>query len=165
MLLNLPRCGKCSDGGFVHHPHKTSPCHEAAEALPSFKQSNWSACCSTLPFVEKIASFKEFNMAYPKLINENPRNVGSSDKAMIFVGTGITVPGLWRRTKLQDQSQPDHGVIEDLLKTYGCGSGDCLQLSDHGVGLAGKPDEVASIKTVIPQELCCHLREPTAPSW
>ncbi|SEP66751.1 nitrogen fixation protein NifU [Ectothiorhodospira magna] len=65
-------------------------------------------------------------MAYSdKVIDhyENPRNVGSLDKADPQVGTGMVgAPACGDVMKLQIQVN-DAGVIEDArFKTYGCGS-------------------------------------------
>ncbi len=65
-------------------------------------------------------------MAYSdKVIDhyENPRNVGSFDKADTQVGTGMVgAPACGDVMKLQIQVSDD-GVIKDAkFKTYGCGS-------------------------------------------
>src|SRR4051794_30982509 len=65
-------------------------------------------------------------MAYSdKVIDhyENPRNVGSFDKADDHVGTGMVgAPACGDVMKLQIRVN-DQGVIEDAkFKTYGCGS-------------------------------------------
>jgi len=65
-------------------------------------------------------------MAYSdKVIDhyENPRNVGSFDKAATNVGTGMVgAPACGDVMRLQIQVN-DQGVIEDAkFKTYGCGS-------------------------------------------
>src|SRR5271169_2737847 len=65
-------------------------------------------------------------MAYSeKLLDhyENPRNVGSLDKAALNVGTGMVgAPACGDVMKLQIRVN-DQGVIEDAkFKTYGCGS-------------------------------------------
>jgi len=54
---------------------------------------------------------------------ENPRNVGSFDKADTSVGTGMVgAPACGDVMKLQIKVN-DNGVIEDArFKTYGCGS-------------------------------------------
>ena len=66
-------------------------------------------------------------MAYSdKVIDhyENPRNVGSFDKADDHVGTGMVgAPACGDVMKLQIKVNPETGVIEDAkFKTYGCGS-------------------------------------------
>ena len=66
-------------------------------------------------------------MAYSdKVIDhyENPRNVGSFDKADPDVGTGMVgAPACGDVMKLQIKVDPDTGVITDAkFKTYGCGS-------------------------------------------
>lgn len=65
-------------------------------------------------------------MAYSeKLIDhyENPRNIGSFDKAAEDVGTGLVgAPACGDVMKLQIKVGPD-GLIEDAkFKTFGCGS-------------------------------------------
>ena len=66
-------------------------------------------------------------MAYSEnVINhfENPKNVGSLDKANINVGTGLVgAPECGDVMKLQIQVNEETGVIEDAkFKTFGCGS-------------------------------------------
>lgn len=55
---------------------------------------------------------------------ENPRNVGSFDKAEDGIGTGMVgAPACGDVMKLQIKVNPATGVIEDArFKTYGCGS-------------------------------------------
>lgn len=55
---------------------------------------------------------------------ENPRNVGSLDKADLHVGTGMVgAPACGDVMKLQIKVNPESGLIEDAkFKTYGCGS-------------------------------------------
>ncbi len=65
-------------------------------------------------------------MAYNKKVidhYENPRNVGSFDKAATDVGTGLVgAPACGDVMKLQIKVSKD-GVIEDAkFKTFGCGS-------------------------------------------
>ncbi len=65
-------------------------------------------------------------MAYSdKVIDhyENPRNVGSMDKADTHVGTGLVgAPACGDVMKLQIKVN-DEGIIEDAkFKTFGCGS-------------------------------------------
>jgi nitrogen fixation NifU-like protein len=65
-------------------------------------------------------------MAYSEKVldhYENPRNVGSLDKADMHVGTGMVgAPACGDVMKLQIRVNED-GVIEDAkFKTYGCGS-------------------------------------------
>src|SRR4051794_15775186 len=66
-------------------------------------------------------------MAYSdKVIDhyENPRNVGSLDKASKDVGTGMVgAPECGDVMKLQVHVNPESGVIEEAkFKTFGCGS-------------------------------------------
>ena len=65
-------------------------------------------------------------MAYSKELldhYENPKNVGSLDKASEDVGTGLVgAPACGDVMKLQIKVTPE-GIIEDAkFKTYGCGS-------------------------------------------
>ncbi|NDF11260.1 MAG: Fe-S cluster assembly scaffold IscU [Proteobacteria bacterium] len=65
-------------------------------------------------------------MAYGKKVidhYENPRNVGSLDKAATNVGTGLVgAPACGDVMKLQIQVN-ERGIIEDAkFKTFGCGS-------------------------------------------
>lgn len=66
-------------------------------------------------------------MAYSEKVldhYENPRNVGSFDKADQTVGTGMVgAPACGDVMKLQIKVNPQTGLIEDAkFKTYGCGS-------------------------------------------
>ena len=66
-------------------------------------------------------------MAYSEKVvdhYENPRNVGSFDKADDTVGTGMVgAPACGDVMKLQIKVDPESGLIEDArFKTYGCGS-------------------------------------------
>jgi nitrogen fixation NifU-like protein len=66
-------------------------------------------------------------MAYSNKVLDhynNPRNVGSLDKADPNVGTGMVgAPECGDVMKLQLKVNPDTGVIEDAkFKTFGCGS-------------------------------------------
>ena len=66
-------------------------------------------------------------MAYSEKVvehYENPRNVGSFDKADDSVGTGMVgAPACGDVMKLQIKVNPLTGLIEDAkFKTYGCGS-------------------------------------------
>ena len=54
---------------------------------------------------------------------ENPRNVGSFDKADTQVGTGMVGAPAWGDVMKLQIRVNDAGVIEDArFKTYGCGS-------------------------------------------
>ncbi len=66
-------------------------------------------------------------MAYSEKVLDhynNPRNVGSLDKADPNVGTGMVgAPECGDVMKLQVKVNPETGVIEDAkFKTFGCGS-------------------------------------------
>ena len=97
-------------------------------------------------------------MAYSdKVIDhyENPRNVGSFDKADASVGTGMVgAPACGDVMKLQIKVGPD-GIIQDAkFKTYGCGSA-IASSSLVTEWVKGKSvDEAATIKnTQIAEEL------------
>jgi len=54
---------------------------------------------------------------------ENPKNVGSLDKANINVGTGLVgAPECGDVMKLQIQVDDDNKIIDAKFKTFGCGS-------------------------------------------
>ena len=98
-------------------------------------------------------------MAYSeKLIDhyENPRNIGSFDKAAEDVGTGLVgAPACGDVMKLQIKVNPATGLIEDAkFKTYGCGSA-IASSSLVTEWVKGKSlDEALTIKnTQIAQEL------------
>ncbi|CCK67998.1 putative iron-binding protein ISU2 KNAG_0A03100 [Huiozyma naganishii CBS 8797] len=63
---------------------------------------------------------------HPKVIEHytNPRNVGSMDKKLTNVGTGIVgAPACGDVIKLQIKVDDRTGIIEDVkFKTFGCGS-------------------------------------------
>merc|ERR1712072_395810 len=86
-----------------------------------------SACPSTLAASRMAAPvFARGARAYSdKVIShyENPRNVGSMDKANFDVGTGLVgAPACGDVMKLQIQVN-DSGIITDVkFKTFGCGS-------------------------------------------
>ena len=97
-------------------------------------------------------------MAYSEQVidhYENPRNVGSFDKADPSVGTGMVgAPACGDVMKLQIKVN-DQGVIEDArFKTYGCGSA-IASSSLVTEWVKGKTlDEAATIKnTQIAEEL------------
>ncbi len=78
----------------------------------------------------------------------NPRNVGSLDKADTNVGTGMVgAPECGDVMKLQVKVNPSTGVIEDAkFKTFGCGSA-IASSSLATEWLKGKTvDEALSIK-------------------
>ena len=65
-------------------------------------------------------------MAYSdKVIDhyENPRNVGSLDKADTQVGTGVVgAPACGDVMKLQIRVDDDGNIVDSCFKTFGCGS-------------------------------------------
>src|SRR5256885_11400854 len=86
----------------------------------------------------------------------NPRNVGSFDKADVNVGTGIVgAPECGDVMKVQIKVDPETGRIEDAkFKTFGCGSA-IASSSLATEWLKGKTvDEALDIKnTAIVEEL------------
>jgi nitrogen fixation NifU-like protein len=86
----------------------------------------------------------------------NPRNVGSMDKADPNVGTGMVgAPECGDVMKLQIKVNPETGIIDDAkFKTFGCGSA-IASSSLATEWLRGKSvDEALAIKnTEIVQEL------------
>src|SRR5437764_9444644 len=97
-------------------------------------------------------------MAYSnKVIDhyENPRNVGSFDKADMSVGTGMVgAPACGDVMKLQIRVGADGRIEDARFKTYGCGSA-IASSSLVTEWVKGKTlDQAASIKnTQIAQEL------------
>src|SRR5438552_10219339 len=105
------------------------------------------------------ATERDTNMAYSeKVIDhyENPRNVGSMDKADDTVGTGLVgAPACGDVMKLQIKVNAQTGLIEDAkFKTFGCGSA-IASSSLVTEWVKGKTvDEALTIKnTQIAQEL------------
>ncbi len=100
-------------------------------------------------------------MAYSKKLvdhYENPRNVGSLDKASKEVGTGLVgAPACGDVMKLQIKVG-DSGIIEDAkFKTFGCGSA-IASSSLITEWVKGKSvDEADSIKNT---EIANHLALP-----
>ena len=98
-------------------------------------------------------------MAYSEKVvdhYENPRNVGSFDKADEDGGTGMVgAPACGDVMKLQIKVNPTTGIIEDArFKTYGCGSA-IASSSLVTEWVKGKTlDEAASLKnSTIAEEL------------
>ena len=84
---------------------------------------------------------------HPKVIDHytNPRNVGSLDKKLENVGTGLVgAPACGDVMKLQIQVNDETGVIENVkFKTFGCGS--AIASSSYMTELVrGKTLDVAS---------------------
>lgn len=73
----------------------------------------------------RLGGFTARRLYHPKVIDHytNPRNVGSLDKKLPNVGTGLVgAPACGDVMKLQIQVD-DAGVIENVkFKTFGCGS-------------------------------------------
>ncbi|SCU79898.1 LAFA_0B06348g1_1 [Lachancea sp. 'fantastica'] len=84
---------------------------------------------------------------HPRVIDHytNPRNIGSLDKKLSNVGTGLVgAPACGDVMKLQIQVNDDTGVIENVkFKTFGCGS--AIASSSYMTELVrGKTLDVAS---------------------
>lgn len=95
---------------------------------------------------------------HPKVIDhyQNPRNVGTMDKSLKDVGTGLVgAPACGDVMRLQIKVNDKTGVIEDVkFKTFGCGS--AIASSSFATELVKGMtlDEAASIKnTMIAKEL------------
>ena len=89
---------------------------------------------------------------------ENPRNVGSMDKADASVGTGMVgAPACGDVMKLQIKVGAD-GVIEDAkFKTYGCGS---------AIASSSLVTEWVKGKSLpSPRNWHCHRSRSTVPFW
>ena len=100
-------------------------------------------------------------MAYSeKLIEhfENPRNIGSMDKASSDVGTGLVgAPACGDVMKLQIKVN-DEGIIEDAkFKTFGCGSANASSSLVTEWVKAKTLDEAGEIKNT---EIAQHLALP-----
>ncbi|KAH3686265.1 hypothetical protein WICPIJ_002762 [Wickerhamomyces pijperi] len=75
-------------------------------------------------FKQSVVPTKRFY--HPKVIDhyQNPRNVGSLDKTLVNVGTGLVgAPACGDVMRLQIQVDDSTGIIQDVkFKTFGCGS-------------------------------------------
>ena len=95
---------------------------------------------------------------HPKVIDhyQNPRNVGTMDKSLGNVGTGLVgAPACGDVMRLQIKVNDETGVIEDVkFKTFGCGS--AIASSSYATELVKGMtlDEAENIKnTTIAKEL------------
>lgn len=93
----------------------------------SRKQKNTSTMFrNTFRFSAPVTRPLTRRLYHPKVIDHytNPRNVGSLDKNLTNVGTGLVgAPACGDVMKLQIQVNDDTGVIENVkFKTFGCGS-------------------------------------------
>jgi nitrogen fixation protein NifU and related proteins len=100
-------------------------------------------------------------MAYSKEVidhYENPRNVGSLDKAAKNVGTGLVgAPACGDVMKLQI-SVDDNGIIESaVFKTYGCGSAIASSSYATEILKGMSLDQAGSISN---KEIATHLSLP-----
>lgn len=70
--------------------------------------------------------FRNVRCYHPKVIDhyQNPRNVGTMDKSLSNVGTGLVgAPACGDVMRLQIKVNDTTGIIEDVkFKTFGCGS-------------------------------------------
>lgn len=76
-----------------------------------------------LPLVQQLRQTRNY---HPKVIDhyQNPRNVGSLDKTLPNVGTGLVgAPACGDVMRLQIEVEDKTGIIKDVkFKTFGCGS-------------------------------------------
>ncbi|GME76057.1 unnamed protein product [Ambrosiozyma monospora] len=107
-------------------------------------------------FQQPQQQFKRFY--HPKVIDhyQNPRNVGSMDKNLSNVGTGLVgAPACGDVMRLQIKVDDETGIIEDVkFKTFGCGS--AIASSSYATELVKGMtlDEALKIKnTTIAKEL------------
>ena len=97
---------------------------------------------------------------------ENPRNVGSMDKADASVGTGMVgAPACGDVMRLQIKVN-DEGIIEDAkFKTYGCGSAiassslvtELLKGKSLDEAMAIKNSEIAEELELPPVKIHCSI--------
>lgn len=106
---------------------------------------------------------------HPKVIEHytNPRNVGSLDKKLSNVGTGIVgAPACGDVIKLQIQVDDKTGIIENVkFKTFGCGSAiassSYMTELVHGMNINDaqkiKNTEIAKELSLPPVKLHCSM--------
>lgn len=79
-----------------------------------------------LSVVNKNVSLNKLRYYHSKVLDhyENPRNVGTMDKKLTNVGTGLVgAPACGDVMRLQIKVNEETGIIEDVkFKTFGCGS-------------------------------------------
>ena len=109
-----------------------------------------------------LGNFPMRNFAYHQNVidhYENPRNVGSLDKAASNVGTGLVgAPACGDVMKLQIKVNEDNGEIQQaVFKTFGCGS--AIASSSYATEmLTGmKIEDAVKIKN---QDIAAHLKLP-----
>ncbi|KAG0681322.1 iron-binding protein [Pichia californica] len=105
-----------------------------------------------------LKTFEQSRAYHPKVIDhyQNPRNVGTMDKSLSNVGTGLVgAPACGDVMRLQIKVNDKTGIIEDVkFKTFGCGS--AIASSSYATELVKGMtlDEAANIKnTTIAKEL------------
>ncbi|KAG7693504.1 hypothetical protein KL930_000516 [Ogataea haglerorum] len=105
-----------------------------------------------------LANISSRRLYHPKVIDhyQNPRNVGTMDKNLNNVGTGLVgAPACGDVMRLQIKVNDETGVIEDVkFKTFGCGS--AIASSSFATELVKGMtlEEAANIKnTMIAKEL------------
>ncbi|CCF59667.1 hypothetical protein KAFR_0H02580 [Kazachstania africana CBS 2517] len=116
-------------------------------------------------FIKPIGS----RLYHPKVIEHytNPRNVGSMDKKLTSVGTGLVgAPACGDVMKLQIKVNDKTGIIEDVkFKTFGCGSAiassSYMTELVHGMSLEDaykiKNTEIAKELSLPPVKLHCSM--------
>ena len=113
---------------------------------------------STRPSIVRSIKPSLTRAYHPKVIDhyQNPRNVGTMDKTLTTVGTGLVgAPACGDVMRLQIKVNDQTGIIEDVkFKTFGCGS--AIASSSFATELVKGMtlDEAANIKnTTIAKEL------------
>jgi len=92
-------------------------------SLLTLRRANLQA---TNPFIMMMATLQVRNFAYHQNVLDhynNPRNVGSMNKADPDVGTGLVgAPACGDVMKLQIKVNDDGTIEKAVFKTFGCGS-------------------------------------------
>jgi len=89
---------------------------------------------------------------------ENPRNVGSFDKADLNVGTGVVgAPACGDVMKLQIKVDDEGNIVDSCFKTFGCGSAIASSSVATEWIKGTHVDEAVTIKN---QDIAKHLNLP-----
>ena len=120
---------------------------------------------AVLKLYKPVIAFGNFplrNFAYHQNVidhYENPRNVGSLDKAANNVGTGLVgAPACGDVMKLQIKVNEDNGEIEQaVFKTFGCGS--AIASSSYATEMLTGMNIEDAVK-IKNQDIAAHLKLP-----
>ena len=120
---------------------------------------------AVLKFCKPVIAMGNFpmrNFAYHQNVidhYENPRNVGSLDKAATNVGTGLVgAPACGDVMKLQIKVNEDNGEIEQaVFKTFGCGS--AIASSSYATEMLTGMNIEDAVK-IKNQDIAAHLKLP-----